>query len=178
MAFSRFTEASARGLAACRPTRPRGEPLGTIPYLTLGLLSIVCSWLLRCRLLRHEPRDHGAPIATGLYKLGLAMKQQAWLLANEEGISTREDPRDLSVEGRDATELSTPLASPANIRLVARLVDKGPRRQDPRPAPSARQLIGLRGRPVQAPRSALPTSSPLRPGALSGAEQDAFCPAS
>jgi len=58
-----------------------------------------------------EPLDRR--IATGLHKLGLAMKQQTWLLANEEGLSPTQGQilSLLSLEGpRSGTEIANKLA--------------------------------------------------------------------
>jgi DNA-binding MarR family transcriptional regulator len=128
-----------------------------------------------------SPETMERRIATGLYKLGLAMKHQAWLLANEEGISPTQGQilAILSVEGaRSATELSTTLGVtvPTISDSVRALVDKGLAARTPDPRHPRASLIGLTpaGRSQAARVRTWPDFLASAAGALSGAEQDAF----
>lgn len=84
-----------------------------------------------------EPAEHR--IATGLHKLGLAMKQQTWLLANGEGLSPTQGQilSVLSAEGpKTGTELSVKLGVtlPTISDSVRALVEKDfvAKKPDPR----------------------------------------------
>jgi DNA-binding MarR family transcriptional regulator len=128
-----------------------------------------------------SPETMDRRIATGLYKLGLAMKQQAWLLANEEGISPTQGQilATLSVEGpRSATELSSTLGVtlPTISDSVRVLVDKGLAARKPDPRHPRASLIELtRGGQAQAAKvRTWPDFLASAAGTLSDAEQDAF----
>lgn len=89
----------------------------------------------------HDPGAEGLPsrIATGLHKIGLAMKQQAWVQANEEGLSATQGQILAALVGHGpltGSELSDRLGLtlPTISESARVLVDKGlvEKRPDPR----------------------------------------------
>lgn len=120
-------------------------------------------------------------IATGLHKLGLAMKQQSWVLANEEGLSPTQGQilAALSLEGAlTASELATrlgvtlPTISDSTRALITKgLIDKAP---DPRHARASLLALTAAGRGVARRVRSWPDFLASAAGALNEREQDAF----
>ena len=120
-------------------------------------------------------------IATGLHKLGLAMKQQNWLLAHEEGLSPTQGQilAVLSVEGpKTGSELGTalgltlPTISEAVKVLVEKdWVTKGP---DPRHPRASLVTLTASGRRVAKRARSWPEFLASAVGTMSADEQGVF----
>ena len=126
-----------------------------------------------------EPIDRR--IATGLHKLGLAMKQQSWVLANDEGVSPTQGQilAALSLEGElSGSELSARLGItlPTISDSTRVLVDKGLVVKHPDPRHPRASLIALteRGRRVATRVRSWPDFLASAAGALNEAEQAVF----
>lgn len=129
------------------------------------------------------PTDPDLPerIATGLYKIGLAMKQQAWQQANEEGVSATQGQilAALVAEGPlTGSELSDRLGVtlPTISDSVRVLVEKGlaTKAKDPR-HPRAHLITPTkRGANAGARARSWPEFLAQSVGTLSGEEQRAF----
>jgi DNA-binding MarR family transcriptional regulator len=126
-----------------------------------------------------EPVDRR--IATGLYKLGLAMKQQSWVLANDEGLSPTQGQilSVLSLEGPlSGSELSARLrvTLPTISDSTRVLADKALVVKSPDPRHPRATLITLTeaGGRIAARVRSWPDFLASAAGALSEAEQEAF----
>lgn len=120
-------------------------------------------------------------IATGLHKLGLAMKQQTWLQANEEGLSPTQG-QILAALSIDGPQTGTELAGRLGVTLptvsdsARALVDKGLAAKGPDPRHPRASLIELTaaGRARAAKARAWPEFLAAAVGALSEGEREAF----
>ncbi|MBX3131333.1 MAG: winged helix-turn-helix transcriptional regulator [Polyangiaceae bacterium] len=120
-------------------------------------------------------------IATGLHKLGLAMKQQAWLRANEEGLSATQGQilavlvMDGALSGKELGErlgVTLPTISDSVRALVDKqLVTKSP---DPRHPRASLVKPTKKGRALGARARAWPEFMAGAVAELSPAEQSAF----
>jgi DNA-binding MarR family transcriptional regulator len=126
-----------------------------------------------------EPLDRR--IATGLHKLGLAMKQQNWLQASGEGLSPTQGQilAALSLEGpQTGTELSARLGVtlPTISDSVRALVDKGlvVRKPDPRHPRASLLQPTAAGRARAAKARTWPEFLASAVDSLSDLEQEAF----
>lgn len=119
-------------------------------------------------------------MATGLHKIGLAVKQQSWLQANEEGLSpTQGQILAALVDGRSsATELAARLglSLPTISDSVRVLVDKAHVVKTPDPRHPRASLIELTtaGRQLAIKAQAWPEFLSVAIDALSEAEQAAL----
>jgi DNA-binding MarR family transcriptional regulator len=120
-------------------------------------------------------------IATGLHKVGLAMKQQSWLQANEEGLSATQGQILAALVSSGAltgTELSERLGLtlPTVSDSVRVLVEKGMVTKSPDPRHPRASLIGLtaKGRALGARARAWPEFLAEAVDTLSEPEQAAF----
>lgn len=98
--------------------------------------------------LPQDPEPLAARIAMGLHKIGLAMKQQAWLQASEEGVSATQGQivAVLAIHGAmTGTELSERLALtlPTISDSVRVLVEKGLVARSPDPRHPRATLLSL-----------------------------------
>lgn len=129
--------------------------------------------------------QHSEPIedriATGLHKLGLAMKQQAWLQAAEAGLSPTQGQilAALAAEGPlTGTELSTRLgvSLPTISDSGRALVDKGlvARQPDERHPRASRLALTAAGKASARKARAWPEFLATAVDALSPPERDAF----
>jgi DNA-binding MarR family transcriptional regulator len=122
-----------------------------------------------------------ARIATALHKLGLAMKHQTWLQANEEGISPTQG-QILAALALDGGLSGTELANRLGVSLptvsdsVRALVDKElvVKRPDPRHPRANRHELTTRGRARAAKARAWPELLSSAVGVLSPEEQASF----
>lgn len=118
-------------------------------------------------------------IATGLHKIGLAMKHQAWQQANEEGLSATQGQILAALVG--SPETSSELARRLGVTLatvsdsVSALVDKGLVTRSAPTQGRARLLVPTaRGRAVGARAKAWPEFLADAVRALDPAEQEVF----
>jgi DNA-binding MarR family transcriptional regulator len=135
---------------------------------------------------RLEQTDEGAEalaarIATGLHKLGLAMKQQTWHQASEEGLSATQGQilAALSTHGAlTGTELGARLGVtlPTVSDSVRALVDKGlvTKSRDPRHPRASLLSLTKKGAQVGARARSWPELMAAAVSELSGDEQRAF----
>ena len=126
-----------------------------------------------------EPVD--VRIATGLHKLGLAMKHQGWQQAAGEGLSPTQGQilSALSLEGpRTGTELAKRLGVtlPTVSDSVRALVEKGHLLKTPDPRNGRASLLELtaKGRESAEKTKSFPDYLASAAGALSLTEQEAF----
>jgi DNA-binding MarR family transcriptional regulator len=120
-------------------------------------------------------------VAGALHKLGLAMKQQAWIQANEEGLSPTQGQilSALSLDGpQTGAELAAKLGvtAPTVSDSVRALVDKGLAVKSPDPRHPRASLVELttKGRACADKARAWPDFLATAVGALSAAEQEVF----
>jgi DNA-binding MarR family transcriptional regulator len=120
-------------------------------------------------------------IATGLHKLGLAMKHETWSLAQEAGVSPTQGQilATLSLEGRlSGSELAERigLTLPTVSESVRVLVDKGLVEKQPDPRHPRASLVELTaaGRGLAARVRTWPDFLASAAGSLSAPEQGAF----
>jgi DNA-binding MarR family transcriptional regulator len=116
---------------------------------------------------RHLPffEEHSEPlaqrIATGLHKVGLALKQQSWVQANEEGLSATQGQilAELVARGRlTGTELSqrlgltlTTISESVRVLAEKALVKKSPDPRHPRASLITPTARGKSSAPARAP---------------------------
>ncbi|MBX3228617.1 MAG: winged helix-turn-helix transcriptional regulator [Labilithrix sp.] len=128
-----------------------------------------------------ETSPLGERIATGLHKLGLAMKQQTWLKAAEDGLSPTQGQILAALAGEGAltgTDLSKRLALtlPTISDSVKALVEKGLvlRRSDPRHPRASLLELTASGRARAASARAWPEFLAVAVDTMSEAEQEVF----
>jgi DNA-binding MarR family transcriptional regulator len=122
-----------------------------------------------------------ARIATALHKLGLAMKHQTWLQANEEGLSPTQGQilAALSLDGGlSGTELANRLgvSLPTVSDSARALIDKElvVKRPDPRHPRASLHELTARGRARAVKAKAWPELLSSAVGVLSPEEQESF----
>jgi len=126
-----------------------------------------------------EPVDRR--IATGLHKLGLALKQQTWALANEDGLSPTQG-QILSALSSEGALSGTELADRLGVKLptvsdsVRVLVEKGlvVKKPDPRHPRASLVELTSEGHRLAAQVRSWPEFLALAVGVLTEAEQETF----
>lgn len=137
--------------------------------------------MMRRRLPTHDPEPVASRIATGLHKIGLAMKQQAWQQASDEGLSATQGQilaalvAHGSLTGSELSErlgVTLPTISDSVRALVSKqLVTRAP---DPRHPRASLLTPTERGAALGARARSWPEFLAAAAGDLSPDEQRAF----